>query len=322
MRVDRERILKELTFWLRPGFLLRCAQRFSAVEGIDRSIALASSAFTAIIPLSVLLGAVLPRVGEEDTAERLIDNLDLSGAGAEAVRQAFAPAEGTETSIGIMGALLLVITVLAFSRAVQRLVERTWELPALSVRNTRGGLEWIAGMVLFVALGGALTALFDGPVFALVGTAVALAEGVVFLIWSGWVLSAKRVVWRRLLPFALLAAAGLGTYGVVSDLWLPQLFNTYTERYGVIGATFALISWLFGAMVILVVASAIGREVSDELERIRAGERESQDAVLAEWDGARQQAEQVRDETRVRWDAWRRRRAAKRAGDGPGADGP
>jgi membrane protein len=322
MRVDRERILKELTFWLRPGFLLRCAQRFSAVEGIDRSIALASSAFTAIIPLSVLLGAVLPRVGEEDTAERLIDNLDLSGAGAEAVRQAFAPAEGTETSIGIMGALLLVITVLAFSRAVQRLVERTWELPALSVRNTRGGLEWIAGMVLFVALGGALTALFDGPVFALVGTAIALAEGVVFLIWSGWVLSAKRVVWRRLLPFALLAAAGLGTYGVVSDLWLPQLFNTYTERYGVIGATFALISWLFGAMVILVVASAIGREVSDELERIRAGERESQDAVLAEWDGARQQAEQVRDETRVRWDAWRRRRAAKRAGDGPGAGEP
>jgi membrane protein len=109
---------------------------------------------------------------------------------------------------------------------------------------------------------------------------------------------------------------------VVSDLWLPQLFNTYTERYGVIGATFALISWLFGAMVILVVASAIGREVSDELERIRAGERESQDAVLAEWDGARQQAEQVRDETRVRWDAWRRRRAAKRAGDGPGAGEP
>jgi hypothetical protein len=44
--------------------------------------------------------------------------------------------------------------------------------------------------------------------------------------------------------------------------------------------------------------------------------------VLAEWDGARQQAEQVRDETRVRWDAWRRRRAAKRAGDGPGAGEP
>jgi membrane protein len=322
MRVDRGRILKELTFWLRPGFLLRCAQRFGAIEGIDRSIALASSAFTAIIPLSVLLGAVLPRVGEEDTAERLIDNLDLSGAGAEAVRQAFAPAEGTETSIGVMGALLLIITVLAFSRAVQRLIERTWELPALSVRNTRGGLEWIAGMVLFVALGGALTAIFDGPVFALVGAAVGFAEGVAFLIWSGWILSAKRVTWRRLLPFAVLGAAGLGTYGVVSDLWLPRLFDTYTERYGVIGATFALISWLFGAMVVVVVATSIGREVSDELERIRAGERESQDAVLAEWDDARRQAETARDEARGRWDAWRARRAAKRAGGDPGAGEP
>jgi membrane protein len=322
MRVDRQRVVRELTFWLRPGFLLRCAQRFAAIEGIDRAIALASSAFTALIPLSVLVGAVLPWVGREDTADDLVERLELSGAGAEAVRKAFEPAGGTETSIGIAGAVLLVITVLAFTRAIQRLVERTWELPPLSVRNTRGGLLWIVGLIVFGTIGGVIATVFGGPVLGLAGLAIALVEGVVFLIWSGWILSAKRVPWRRLVPFAVAAAVALGVYGSVSDLWLPDLFDSYTQRYGVIGATFALISWLFGAMVVLVVASAVGREISDELDRIRSGDRESQDAVLAEWDDARRQAEQARDEARAKWGAWRARRAAKRGGDEPGAGEP
>ena len=46
----------ELFFWLRPDFLLRCLRRFQALEGFDRAIALASSAFTAMIPLAILFG--------------------------------------------------------------------------------------------------------------------------------------------------------------------------------------------------------------------------------------------------------------------------
>jgi membrane protein len=317
MRIDRQRVVQELTFWLRPGFLLRCGRRFGAIEGIDRSIALASSAFTALIPLSVLAGVVLPWVGREDTAETLIRRLDLSGAGAEAVRAAFAPAQGTETSLGIAGAVLLVVTVLGFTRAVQRLVERTWELPSLSVRNTRGGLLWILGLVLFSALGGLMAALFNGPVLGFVGLALALVEGVAFLTWSSWILSGKRGAPRRVIPFAVLATLSLATYGAVSDLWLPDLFDNYTQRYGVIGATFALISWLFGATVLLVASSALGREITDELDRIRSGDREAQDAVLAEWDDARRQAEEARDSARVLWGEWRERRRARRSAKGP-----
>lgn len=305
MHVDRQRVARELTFWLRPGFFLRCLARWATIEGIDRSIALASSAFTALIPLSILVGVVLPWVGEEDTAQRLIDRLDLSGAGADAVRTAFAPPEGTQTSLGIAGFLLAIITVLAFSRAVQRLIERTWELPSRSVRNTRSGLVWILGLAAFSGIAGVIAALFGGAVFGLVGVAIALVEGVAFLAWSGVMLSAHRVTWQRLLPFAVLGSVAIGIYGAVSDLWLPDLFDTYTQRYGVIGATFALISWLFGAMILVVAAAAIGREITDEVEAIRAGEREDEDAVLAEWRDFRTQAEQVRAMVRERWAAWR-----------------
>src|ERR1700761_4124597 len=89
--VDRERILRTLTFWLRPAFVLRVLNRFQLVAGFDRAMALASSALTALIPLAVLAGAVLPHLQSEGAAQWLIDRYGLTGGGAEAVRDALAP---------------------------------------------------------------------------------------------------------------------------------------------------------------------------------------------------------------------------------------
>ena len=40
----------------------------------------------------------------------------------------------------VFSALFVVLAMLSFTRAVQRLVERTWELDALGMRNTLNGL--------------------------------------------------------------------------------------------------------------------------------------------------------------------------------------
>ena len=94
---DRDRVLRTLTFWLRPAFVLRTLNRFQRIAGFDRAVALASSALTALIPLAILAGAILPRLGGKDAADRIIDRYDLTGGGAEAVKDAFSPAAGTET---------------------------------------------------------------------------------------------------------------------------------------------------------------------------------------------------------------------------------
>jgi hypothetical protein len=60
-RVDRERVVRTLTFWLRPEFVLRVVNRFQKVAGFDRSVALASSALTATIPLAILTSWDRPR---------------------------------------------------------------------------------------------------------------------------------------------------------------------------------------------------------------------------------------------------------------------
>ena len=70
----------------------------------------------------------------------------------------FAPPTGASTSIGVLGALFLLVAVLSFTRAVQRLFEQSWELSPLSVRNTFNGLLWIVGLTLYVGLTGLIHA--------------------------------------------------------------------------------------------------------------------------------------------------------------------
>jgi len=312
MRVDRDRIVSELFFWLRPDFLLRCLARFQSLEGFDRAIALASSAFTAILPLAILFGALAPGGDGANAADHVIKRYGLTDEGAQAVRDAFAPPQGVTSSVGIFGGLLLLIAALSFARAVQRLIERAWGLKPLSLRNTRNAALWIPGLAGYAILTGFVGAISGRGVLHLLalGASVVLAVG--FIVWTGRLLSARRVSSADLVPFAILVAAGLAVYGVVSDAWIPRLFNTYAARYGVIGATFAIISALFGAMFVVVVMTAIGREITEELERLRRGERPPPDAVRREWDALIADARARRDDARERYEGWKAQRRARK----------
>jgi membrane protein len=282
--VDRGRFVRTLTFWLRPAFVLRVLNRFQLIAGFDRAMALASSALTAMIPLLVLAGAVLPHVQAEHAAQWLIDRYGLTGGGAEAVKDALAPATATNTDVSLIGALLLVIAILSFARGVQRLFERTWELRPLSVRNTVNDLLWIAGLIAYLVISGVVHREI-GNSRVQVGANVLLTPlTALFLVWSGRVLSARRIAFRDLLPFSIVASLALAVYFAGAAVYVPHLFSSYAGRYGVIGAVFAMISALFGFMVALVASAALGREVFDELARIRAGERPPHDEVRREWD--------------------------------------
>ncbi|MFE5485516.1 YhjD/YihY/BrkB family envelope integrity protein [Streptomyces sp. NPDC056527] len=291
---NRERLVRTLTFWLRPAFALRVINRFQKIVGFDRSMALASSALTALVPLAILLGAVLSNVVHYDAAEQIIKRYNLSGAGATAVNSLFSPAEATSASVGIFGFVFLTISVLSFARASQRLFEQVWELKPLSVRNTRNGLWWILTLGGYLGVTALLSTLFDGGALGLVAVMCGVLVTATFLVWSGWILSAKRISWPDLLPFGVTGAVLTAAYSVGASIYMPHLFNSSVARYGVVGAVFAMISALFAAMLVLVASAALGREVQDELSRIRQGQRPSDHEVRRQWDS-------VVEQTRSRW---------------------
>ena len=297
-QADRGRVARTLTFWLRPEFVLRCVSRFQKVSGFDRAIALASGALTATIPLMIVTSSAASQLGGKGTAERIIDRYELTGGGAKAVEDVFAPPEGVSTSLGILGFLFLMVAVLSFTRAVQRLFEQAWELDPMSVRNTFNGLLWIGGLALYLGVSGLLHGAIGRSQLELSAALLSAPLTVVFLVWSGRVLSAKRLDRQQLLPFGLFGAALLGLYSVGATVYVPHLFSSYATRYGVIGAVFAMISALFIVMAILVVAAAAGREIRDELDRIQRGEQPALHEVQRQWD-------EVTAHARSRWDTLR-----------------
>lgn len=293
------------TFWLRPDFVLRVLNRFQAIAGFDRAMALASSALTAMIPITIIVGALLP--ASVDPAARIIDRYDLTGSGAEAVKEAFQPATEVTTSIGFIGFFLLVYSLLSFTRAMQRLFETTWDLPSLSVRNTLGGAKWLISLILYLGITGWVADITEQGRGDFLAVVLLLPLMAGFFAWSGRALSGYRISWQDLLPFAVLAAILIGVYEVGASFYTPHAFNTYSERYGVIGVVFAMISALFGFTVTLVGSAALGREVRIELDNIRDGVRPSEDELKNQWDLVWQGVREQRAAIKQQWATFRGR---------------
>ena len=97
-------------------------------------------------------------------------------------------------------------------------------------------------------------------------------------------LSAKRIARRICCPAASSARCRSRSIRSARSIYVPRLFSTYATRYGVIGAVFAMISALFCVAVVLVASAAVGREVDDELDRIKRGETAAPDEVRRQWE--------------------------------------
>jgi membrane protein len=230
--------------------------RLVAIQFVDRSVALGSLAFTAMVPLLVISAAFLP--GTDGLATALIDRFHLDGSSADLVRTVFAQPDDVRQSISWLSVVLLVVSSLSFTRALQRVYEQSWGLAARGLRGTRAGLIWLGGVVLWsTVFAGARQWLVDlgGPVSALI---VLLGGNVALWLWSPWVLLAQRIDWRPLIPTALLTAAAMTAISVGSVVYMPQAIDSSASAYGPIGLAIALVSWLVGIGFALVACAAVG----------------------------------------------------------------
>lgn len=233
-----------------------CLERLVEIQFVERSVALGSLAFTAIVPLLVIAAAFLP--GTDGLANALIDRFELRGATAELVRAVFAQPDAVRQSVSWLGLLLLLVAALSFTRALQRVYERAWRLEARGLAGTRAGLTWLAALVVWVTVfASARQWLLDrsGPIGSLV---VLLAGDAALWLWSPWILLARRVHWRALVPGALLTAVAMTVVSVGSVIYMPAAITRSATHYGPIGIAIALVSWLVGIGFALTVCAAVG----------------------------------------------------------------
>jgi membrane protein len=245
---------------LETTFLGRSVQRFVALQGIDRAVVLSSQAFTALIPLLLLVSALAPADDSDVVAESIIRRFELGGESADAVTLLFA--HSGDSSTGVLSVFLLFFSGISLARRFQRMYQQAWGLedpPGVgrALNAALGLVVLVLGITLLYAARTLVGSLPAGDVLVAPVSVVAS-----LLVWTSvpWLLLARRIAWRRLLPGGIMTAVCTSIYGVASTIYMPPLFASYSQRYGLFGVTLALIGWLLCIALIIVATTAIASE--------------------------------------------------------------
>jgi membrane protein len=239
--------------------------RLVEIQFVDRSIALGSLAFTALVPLLVIASAFLP--GTDGLANELVDRFHLRGSTADLVREVFAQPDAVRQSISWLGVLLLIGAALSFTRGLQRVYERAWQLEARGLAGTRAGLIWIGGIVVWSTLFSAVRQPLLDVSGALGSLTILLTGDALLWLWSPWILLARRIDWRRLVPTALLTAVAMTAISIGSIVYMPEAIGRSAAHYGPIGIAIALVSWLVGIGFALTACAAVGAVLGGEVDQ-------------------------------------------------------
>jgi membrane protein len=245
---------------LETTFLGRCVSSFIALQGIDRALVLASQAFTALIPLLLLVAALAPADRRDVVSDAVIGRFRLTGDAAAAVEQLFAGSGSS--SIGLLSGFLLLFSGVSLTRRMQRMYQQAWGLDAPpgvghAVHAALGLTALLVGLSLLYLARGLVGSLPWSDVLLLV-----VSAGAAFVLFATvpWLLLDRRLPWRRLVPTGLVTAACTSAYGVASTIYMPRLMETYSRRYGLFGVTLALVGWLLAIAVILVASTVVAAE--------------------------------------------------------------
>jgi membrane protein len=242
-----------------PGRLIeRSLHALAEIEVLDRSMALAAQAFTSIVPIMVVAATLRPN--GHGLGSAIGDSLALPSS-ARAVLQHSVPAGAAPTSsVGILGLVVAIVSATSFSRALEKIYLRIWQVPKPSYRTA---WRWLATIVAIVLAAG------------LVGLARRVTSGD---LWLGWVpfvvqLAIWTAVWS-LVPFALVqgavrlrplvvagaaTAVSLALLSLGGAVYLPIVLRNGARQYGVLGLVFTYISWLFAICVVVVAVAVIAR---------------------------------------------------------------
>lgn len=258
-------------WWAR--MLVALARRFVALEFFDRSLAIAAQMLVAFIPLIIALTSLV--ADDQALAEEMIRRLRLTGASVELVTMLFDDdiVPDQSSGIGSLSLFFVLLSLFLFGKRVRHLYERAYDLPALATREEWRGVTWVGMLAVYFLVVSALrSASADHAIWLrlLVGV---LTYGVlfVFIWWTPRFLVARRLTWRHALPAGVITTIAMIGIGIWSYVWLPHIIVDNAERYGAIGITFGIFTWLYALALALVAGAVVAGAIEDvRLDRVPA----------------------------------------------------
>jgi membrane protein len=246
------------------------------VEIVDRAMVIGAQGLLALVPMLIVLAAFLPHETISLAVDRFDAVLGITGAGHAAVKHGVSGVEGqgvvdvntVRTTTGVIGLLVTLFSASSFSRAIQRMYEKVWQLRGTGgMRGRRRCLAWLLAWLILVQSISAVSVADDAvhsallePVWFVIR---ALLNGLIWW-WSMRVLLFSRVAWRALAFPAAVTGVALTAYTGGSTIVMPTYVAQSARQFGTLGLVLAVSTWLVGFAGVMVVSAIAGRVVVED----------------------------------------------------------
>ncbi|WP_234426430.1 MULTISPECIES: ribonuclease BN [Streptomyces] len=244
-------------------FVRRVAVQLRSVSVLDLSTRLAAQVFLTALPMLFVIAAYCPQEVREQLRTSLRDVLGIQGIVQDQVERLYAGGERGSGAWGVVSAVVSLVSATALSRVLQRLCERSWQLPHTTARTAVW--RWFLWLLVW-----STALVFQGVVRggfgagALLGFPLQVAAATGLWWWTQHLLLAGRVGWLPLLPGAVLTGAGTSVFAATSSLWMPRTLQRSVDQFGLLGSVFTVLSWLILFCTTVVAGIAIGWLVAQE----------------------------------------------------------
>jgi membrane protein len=266
---DLRRRVEPVLHMAQAGLPGRILGRLVEVRFLDRTVILAAQAFSAILPLFIVVATISPKPGGDSPGAFMARRLGLAAEDVSSLQSVVAPPSSARTSIGVIGVVLALLTATSFARALQRSYELAWRLPRAGLRAAWRPLALVIGLAVYVELLFLFGRLVRGvPAGTLLEDLGTFAGGWALWTGSGWILLGGRVPLRLLAAGGLLTAVGFTILRRLSAFYLPALVASNQQQYGLLGVAFTLFSWLSACSFIIVVATVVGAVLAEDPGRL------------------------------------------------------
>jgi membrane protein len=236
----------------------RTVTGLARIELFDRAMTLAAQAFTSVLPVIILIAVLRPR-RPDDLGAVIAEQLGLPPGAQRALLESLPEAAEASASFGFFGALVVLLGATSFSRALERMYARIWDVPRPGLH---GSWRWLAALLaVVVALvvirftRGVLDAL---PVPVLWQATASAAVWAV--VWSlvPWLLLKGQVALRLVAAGGVPTGLALALTGLPGSVYLPIALGAGARQFGALGIAFAYIGWLFVLSMVVVVGAVLG----------------------------------------------------------------
>ncbi|MEE4544878.1 YhjD/YihY/BrkB family envelope integrity protein [Streptomyces sp. V4-01] len=242
--------------------------RLLSVNVLDAATRLAAQLFLTAVPLVFVAAALMPGSVRDQLVTSTRDLFGLTGASAEQLREVYGAGaggshEGLRGTTGAIGAVIVLLSATASSRAMARVCERAWLLPRAGARvAVWRWFVWLVAWGAVLVLQGPLRKGFGlGP---LLGVPLLFLADVAVWWWTQRLLLSARVPWLRLLPGALLTSAAMTALSVTARFYMPLALNRSIATYGSLGSVFTLLSWLIACCAVITFTLTAGAVLATE----------------------------------------------------------